>query len=105
MDLSGVSGRGVILIVMHGCSRMAVEPRIPTVPGRSTSEFCRPEIYCLHQARSDMTCWASSMKGELHPTYTCRRFFSPSCNGRNSNQPLGHAAAGSPLLSPLRVRA
>ena len=37
---------------MHGCSRMAIESRIPTLPGRSMSGFHRQGRYCLHQARS-----------------------------------------------------
>ena len=29
--------------VMHGRSRMTIDPRIPTMPGRSTSGFHRPD--------------------------------------------------------------
>ena len=54
--------------VMHGRSRMTVDPRIPTIPGRSTSGFHRPGRHCLHQTRSAVRCWASRMNGELHPT-------------------------------------
>ena len=54
--------------VMHGPSRMTIDPRIPTMPGRSTSGFHRPGRHCLHQARSAVRCSASRMKGELHPT-------------------------------------
>ena len=49
-------------------SRMTIDPRIPKIPGRSTSSFHRPGTHCLRQARSAVRCWASSMKGELHPT-------------------------------------
>ena len=38
--------------VMHGRSRMAVDPRIATMPGRSTSGFHRPGRHCMHQVRS-----------------------------------------------------
>ena len=53
--------------VMHGRSRMAVDPRIPAMPGRSTSGAQRPGRHCLHQARSAVRCLASRMKGELYP--------------------------------------
>ena len=33
---------GGLLIMMHGRSRMTIDPRIPTMPGRSTSGFHRP---------------------------------------------------------------
>ena len=47
--------------------RQAIDPRIPTIPGRSTSGFHRPGTHYLHQSRSAGSCWASRMKGELHP--------------------------------------
>ena len=55
--------------VMHGRNRVTIDPRLPTltIPGRSTSGFHRPSRYCSHQARSTVSCWASRMKGELHP--------------------------------------
>ena len=53
---------------MHGRSRVTIDPRTPTMPGRSTSGFHRPGRHCLHQARSVVRCRASRMKGELHPT-------------------------------------
>ena len=56
-------------MIMHDRSRMTVDPCIPTMPGRSTSGFHRPGRHWLHQARSAMRCWASDMKGELHPAY------------------------------------
>ena len=59
---------GGVLIIMHGRSGMTIDPRIPTIPGRRTSGFHRPGRHCLHQARSAARCWASRMKGELHPT-------------------------------------
>ena len=34
--------------VMRGRSHMAVDPRTPTTPGRSTSRFHRPGRNCLH---------------------------------------------------------
>ena len=60
-------GRGVTQFV-HGRSRMAIDPRIPTMPGRSTSGFHQLGTLCLHQARSAVRCSASRMKGGLHPS-------------------------------------
>ena len=54
--------------VMHGRSRMTIDPRIPPMPRHSTSGFHRPGRYCLHQARSSVRCWASSMEDEPHPS-------------------------------------
>ena len=54
--------------VMHGRSRMTIDPRIPPMPRQSTSGFHRPGRYCLHQARSSVRCWASSMEDEPHPS-------------------------------------
>ena len=53
---------------VHGRSRMTIDPRIPTMPGRSTSGFHQPGTHRLHQARSAVRCSASRMKGELHPS-------------------------------------
>ena len=53
---------------MHGRGRITINPRIPTMPGRSMSAFHRPGRHCLHQARSAVRCPASRVKGELHPT-------------------------------------
>ena len=53
---------------VHGRSRLTIDPRIPTMPGRSTPGFHRPRKYCLHQGRSAVRSWASRIKGELHPT-------------------------------------
>ena len=43
---SGGRGQGV-LDLMHGPSRMTIDLRIPTMPGRSTSSFHRPGRHCL----------------------------------------------------------
>ena len=59
---------GGVLMIMHNGSRVAIGPRIPTLPGRNTSGFHRPGRHCLHQARSAVRCSASRIKGELHPT-------------------------------------
>ena len=40
------------LIVIHGRSRTTKNPRIPAMPGRSTSDIRQPGRHCLHQARS-----------------------------------------------------
>ena len=71
-------GGGGVLISMRGRSRMSIDPRVPTRPGRSTSGFYRPGRHCLHQARSAVRRWASRMKGELHLTNEplLRRVFS-----------------------------
>ena len=63
-------GKGVreCIQFVHGRSRMTVDPRILTMPGRSTSAFPLPGRHCLHQARSAVRCSASRMKGELHPS-------------------------------------
>ena len=53
--------------LVHGRSPMTIDPRIPTMPGRSTSGFHQPGRRCLHQARSAVRCSASRMKGELNP--------------------------------------
>ena len=37
-----VRAEGGVLIIMHGCSRTTLNPRIPTRSGRSTSDFHRP---------------------------------------------------------------
>ena len=51
---------------VHGRSRVTLDPRIPTMPGRSTSGLHQPGRHCLHQARSAMRCSTSRTKGELH---------------------------------------
>ena len=51
---------------VHGRSRMAIDPRIPTMPERSTPGFHQPGRHCLHQARSAVRCSTNRMKGELH---------------------------------------
>ena len=61
-------GRGGRTQFVHGRSRMTIDPRIPTMPGRSTSGFHQPGRHCLHQARSAVRCSASRMKGELRPS-------------------------------------
>ena len=65
---------------------MTIDPRIPTMPGRSTSGFHQPSRHCLHQARSTVRCSASRMKGgELHPCKNLPRRTSARCcgNGRH----------------------
>ena len=55
---------GRVFDIIHGRSRITVDPRIPTMPGRSTSGFHRPGAKIgLHQARqpsdvlSPLHCW------------------------------------------------
>ena len=45
-----------------------IDPRIPTMPRRSTSGFNRPGRHRLHQARSTLTSSVNRVKGELLPT-------------------------------------
>ena len=59
---------GVYSIFMHGRSRMTIDLRIPTMPGRSASGFYQLGRHCLHQARSAVSCLASPMKDELRPS-------------------------------------
>ena len=61
-------GKGGVIIVMRGRSRMTIGPRIPKMPGWSTSGFPRQGKHCLHRARSAVRRWPSRKKGELHPT-------------------------------------
>ena len=63
-----LGGDGCTHYSVHGRSRMTIDPSIFTLPVRSTSGFNAPGRHCLHQARSAVRCWASRMKGELHPT-------------------------------------
>ena len=64
----GVLDKRKVLDLMHGRSRMIIDPPIPTMLGRSMSVFHRPGKHCLHQARSAVRSPASRMKGEPHPT-------------------------------------
>ena len=64
--MQGRGGGGTQFV--HGRSRMTVYPRIPTMPGRSTSGYHQPGRRFLHQARDAVRCSASRMKGELHPS-------------------------------------
>ena len=69
VDCGGVvGGGGGVLDIIHGRSRMTIDPSIRTMPGRSMSGFRRPGRHCLHQARSAVRCSASRVKGELHRT-------------------------------------
>ena len=61
-------GWGGCTLFVHGRSRVTIDPRIPTMPGRRMSGVHQPGRHCLHQARSAVRCSASLMKGELHPS-------------------------------------
>ena len=63
----GVLDRRDVLDIMHGRSRMTIDPRIPTMPGQSTSGFRQPGGHSQHQVRSPVRYSASRVKGELHP--------------------------------------
>ena len=47
----GRRGERGVADIMHGRSRMTVDPRILTMLGWGTSGFHRPGRHCLHQAR------------------------------------------------------
>ena len=50
----GGKGEGGVLGIMHGRSRVTIDPRIPTMPGRSTSGFAPTRQTLLApQARSE----------------------------------------------------
>ena len=56
---------------MHGRSCMTIDPRIPTMPGQSTSRFDQPSRRWLvgpSAMRREVMVEASRMTGELHPT-------------------------------------
>ena len=56
---------GRVTYVIHGRSRTTIDTCIPTTSGRSTSDFYRPGRHCLHRARSVVRWPASCI---LHPT-------------------------------------
>ena len=53
----GVLDRRHVLDLMHGRSRMTIDPRIPKMPGRSMSGLHRPE--------ADITCTKREAKREV----------------------------------------
>ena len=61
-------GVGSAVITMNGSGQMTIDPRIPTMPGRSTSDFHGPGRHRWHQARSTVRCSASRTKVGLHLT-------------------------------------
>ena len=68
-----VGGRGGGGVCSISCMAVVVcltiDPRMPTMLGRSMSGFHRPGRCCLHQAMRSAVKWpASHMKGQLHPT-------------------------------------
>ena len=57
----GGGGRGV-RIIMHGRSRMTMNPHIPIYnAGRSTSGIHRPDRHCSYRTRSAVRCSASRL--------------------------------------------
>ena len=90
---AGLAGRGggwgECFHFMHGRSRMTIDPRIPTWPGRSTSGFRGPGGHGMHQApRSAVRCSASCTKGDLRPLprTACQADFG---GGREGNEGVG----------------
>ena len=61
-------GGGRCTRLMHNRSVGTVDPRILTVPGRSTSGFHQPGRHRVHQARSAVRCSASRVEGDLRHT-------------------------------------
>ena len=57
----GVLDRRDVLDLMHGRSRMTIEPRIPTMPGRGMSGFHRPRQTLLAPSE-----WRREVEGESH---------------------------------------
>lgn len=47
-----IGGGGGVLNILHGRIRMAIDPLIPTMPGRSTSGVHPQGRHCLHQAQT-----------------------------------------------------
>ena len=52
---------------MHSRGIKTIDPRIPTMPGRSMLGFHRPGKHRVHQGRSAARCSASRINGELNP--------------------------------------
>ena len=85
--LRSLPGGGGCTQFVHGRSRMTIDPRIPTMPGRSMSGFHQPGRHWLHQARSAVRCSASRMKVNCILPRTARKtdfgtLCLPSCLGR-----------------------
>ena len=67
--MGGVGGGGVLIIIIHGRSRMTIDTRIPTkCRDGARRVFTDQADFCLHLARSAVRCPVSHTKGELHPT-------------------------------------
>ena len=64
--MGGGGRRGGCTQFVHGLSGMTIDPRIPTMPGRSTSGFRQPGRHGLHQARR-----AVGFFGESHARVNC----------------------------------
>ena len=61
-------GGGGYSQLVHGCGHMTIDPRIPTIPGRSPSGSHQPGIHCSHQTRSAVGRSANCKKGKPHPS-------------------------------------
>ena len=57
----GEQALAVCTHAMHVRSRMTIDHRFRTMPGRSTSDFHRPGRHCLHQARSRAGGWGEAI--------------------------------------------
>ena len=66
-NIPGGEGGGVLDIINDIINRMTIDPRIPTMPGRSTSGFLPTRQALLApNATRNVRCWASRTKGRLH---------------------------------------
>ena len=72
---NGRGGEGRVLDAMRGRSRMTRDPRVPTMPGRSTSGFHRPGRHCLNQARGELSYMKSTLFHNI--STVCTVIFQP----------------------------
>ena len=55
-------GEGGAIVIMHGRSRMDIDPRVPTMPGREGGG-CSPTRQTLHQAQKRREAIGGSHEG------------------------------------------
>ena len=63
------AGEGGYSIACMAVVVLTIDPRISTMPGRSTSGFHGPGRHCLHQARSDLEVFGESHEGWAAASY------------------------------------
>ena len=58
-------------VIMHGRSRMTIDPRLPTMPGRSRSGFDRPDRMLTPGAnRREVSGESDKGRGEAGPAFS-----------------------------------